>query len=46
MVLLPWIPPYDWAWMVGFLQARAVAGVSAFMMEAIAAALLWRAIVV
>ncbi|WP_306726417.1 DNA-3-methyladenine glycosylase 2 [Klebsiella quasipneumoniae] len=27
MVLLPWTPPYDWAWMVGFLQARAVAGV-------------------
>ncbi|WP_444848942.1 hypothetical protein, partial [Klebsiella pneumoniae] len=23
MVLLPWTPPYDWAWMVGFLQARA-----------------------
>ena len=30
MVLLPWIPPYDWAWMVGFLQARAVAGVERF----------------
>lgn len=30
MVLLPWIPPYDWAWMVGFLQARAVAGVECF----------------
>ena len=23
-------PPYDWAWMVGFLQARAVAGVERF----------------
>ncbi|SCA36429.1 DNA-3-methyladenine glycosylase II [Klebsiella quasipneumoniae] len=22
MVLLPWTPPYDWGWMVGFLQAR------------------------
>ncbi|ENZ7194862.1 DNA-3-methyladenine glycosylase 2 [Klebsiella pneumoniae] len=30
MVLLPWTPPYDWAWMVGFLQARAVAGVESF----------------
>ncbi len=30
MVLLPWNPPYDWAWMVGFLQARAVAGVERF----------------
>ncbi|MFM3286774.1 DNA-3-methyladenine glycosylase 2 [Klebsiella quasivariicola] len=30
MVLLPWIPPYDWAWMVGFLQARAVTGVERF----------------
>lgn len=30
MVLLPWIPPYDWAWMVGFLQARAVAGIECF----------------
>ncbi|HBR0759459.1 TPA: DNA-3-methyladenine glycosylase 2 [Klebsiella quasipneumoniae] len=30
MVLLPWTPPYDWAWMVGFLQARAVAGVECF----------------
>ncbi|MDU2544385.1 MAG: DNA-3-methyladenine glycosylase 2 [Klebsiella sp.] len=30
MVLLPWTPPYDWAWMVGFLQARAVAGVERF----------------
>lgn len=30
MVLLPWTPPYDWAWMVGFLQARAVAGVEHF----------------
>ncbi|MCI8146983.1 DNA-3-methyladenine glycosylase 2 [Klebsiella pneumoniae] len=30
MVLLPWAPPYDWAWMVGFLQARAVAGVERF----------------
>ena len=29
-VLLPWTPPYDWAWMVGFLQARAVAGVERF----------------
>ncbi|UCZ63841.1 DNA-3-methyladenine glycosylase 2 [Klebsiella pneumoniae] len=26
----PWTPPYDWAWMVGFLQARAVAGVERF----------------
>ncbi|WP_270477210.1 DNA-3-methyladenine glycosylase 2 [Klebsiella quasipneumoniae] len=30
MVLLTWTPPYDWAWMVGFLQARAVAGVERF----------------
>lgn len=30
MVLLPWTPPYDWAWMVGFLQARAVTGVERF----------------
>lgn len=30
MELLPWTPPYDWAWMVGFLQARAVAGVERF----------------
>ncbi|HID3985781.1 TPA: AlkA N-terminal domain-containing protein, partial [Klebsiella pneumoniae] len=30
MVLLPWTPPYDWAWMVSFLQARAVAGVERF----------------
>ena len=30
MVLLPWTPPYDWAWMVGFLQARAVASVERF----------------
>ncbi|CTQ05953.1 TPA: DNA-3-methyladenine glycosylase 2 [Klebsiella variicola subsp. variicola] len=30
MVLLPWTPPYDWAWMVGFLQARAVVGVERF----------------
>lgn len=30
MVLLPWTPPYDWARMVGFLQARAVAGVERF----------------
>ncbi|HDZ2105182.1 DNA-3-methyladenine glycosylase 2 [Klebsiella pneumoniae] len=30
MGLLPWTPPYDWAWMVGFLQARAVAGVERF----------------
>ncbi|HDH1530148.1 TPA: DNA-3-methyladenine glycosylase 2 [Klebsiella quasipneumoniae subsp. similipneumoniae] len=30
MVLLPWTLPYDWAWMVGFLQARAVAGVEHF----------------
>ena len=30
MVLLPWTPPYDWAWMVGFLKARAVAGVARF----------------
>ncbi|HIB5584408.1 TPA: DNA-3-methyladenine glycosylase 2 [Klebsiella quasipneumoniae subsp. quasipneumoniae] len=30
MVLLPWTPPYDWGWMVGFLQARAVAGVEHF----------------
>ena len=31
MVLLPWTPPYDWAWMVGFLKARAVAGVERFV---------------
>ncbi|MCF6968245.1 DNA-3-methyladenine glycosylase 2 [Klebsiella variicola] len=30
MELLPGTPPYDWAWMVGFLQARAVAGVERF----------------
>ena len=30
MVLLPWTPPYDWAWMVGFLQACAVVGVERF----------------
>ena len=30
MELLPWTLPYDWAWMVGFLQARAVAGVERF----------------
>lgn len=30
MVLLPWTPPYDWGRMVGFLQARAVAGVERF----------------
>ena len=44
MVLLPWTPPYDWAWMVGFLQARAVAGVERFLtMGATAAALAWKA---
>ncbi len=43
MVLLPWTPPYDWAWMVGFLQARAVAASSVFTMGATAAALAWKA---
>lgn len=27
MYTLHWQPPYDWAWMLGFLGARAVAGV-------------------
>lgn len=27
MFTLSWKPPYDWAWMLGFLQARAVTGV-------------------
>ncbi len=27
MYRLHWQPPYDWPWMLGFLQARAVAGV-------------------
>ena len=27
---LPWLPPYDWQWMVGFLQARAVSGIERF----------------
>lgn len=27
MYTLSWKPPYDWAWMLGFLQARAVTGV-------------------
>lgn len=27
MYTLRWQPPYDWAWMLGFLQARAVTGV-------------------
>ena len=43
MVLLPRTPPYDWAWMVGFLQARAVAGVERFHDGATAAALAWKA---
>lgn len=30
MYSLYWQPPYDWAWMLGFLQTRAVAGVEAF----------------
>lgn len=30
MFILHWQPPYDWAWMFGFLGARAVAGVEAF----------------
>lgn len=28
--LLPYNPPYDWAWMSGFLQARALAGIESF----------------
>lgn len=27
MYRLQWQPPYDWAWMLGFLRARAVSGV-------------------
>lgn len=27
MYTLHWQPPYDWSWMLGFLQARAVTGV-------------------
>lgn len=27
MFTLSWKPPYDWAWMLGFLQARAVTGI-------------------
>ncbi|MDF3008058.1 MAG: hypothetical protein K0R86_1925 [Enterobacter kobei] len=27
MYTLHWQPPYDWAWMLGFLRARAVSGV-------------------
>jgi len=27
MYTLHWQPPYDWAWMLGFLGARAVAGI-------------------
>lgn len=27
MYTLSWKPPYDWAWMLGFLEARAVTGV-------------------
>lgn len=30
MFELPWLPPYDWRWMFGFLQARAVAGIERF----------------
>lgn len=30
MFELPWIPPYDWQWMFGFLQARAVSGIERF----------------
>lgn len=30
MFELPWLPPYDWRWMFGFLQARAVAGIECF----------------
>lgn len=30
MFELPWLPPYDWRWMFGFLQARAVAGIEYF----------------
>ncbi len=28
--LLPYIPPYDWSWMSGFLSARALAGIESF----------------
>ena len=30
MFELPWLPPYDWQWMFGFLQARAVTGIERF----------------
>lgn len=30
MFELPWLPPYDWRWMFGFLQARAVTGIEHF----------------
>ncbi|HGK4674661.1 TPA: DNA-3-methyladenine glycosylase 2 [Kluyvera georgiana] len=30
MFELPWRAPYDWRWMFGFLQARAVAGIEHF----------------
>ena len=30
MFELPWLAPYDWRWMFGFLQARAVAGIECF----------------
>lgn len=30
MFELPWLPPYDWCWMFGFLQARAVDGIEHF----------------
>ena len=30
MFELPWLPPYDWQWMFGFLQARAVSGIERF----------------
>ena len=30
MFELPWLPPYDWRWMFGFLRARAVAGIECF----------------
>lgn len=30
MFELPWLPPYDWRWMFGFLQARVVTGIEYF----------------
>ena len=45
MVLLPWTPPYDWAWMVGFSAGNVPSPASsALMKKATAAALTaWKA---